>query len=71
MTVELLDAAAVHVGAGVTTIRPVDEPEPDEPVAADPALLLTPTAPRLTVELVPATATGSACSTGCTPAIST
>jgi hypothetical protein len=51
-TVELLDAAAVHVGAGVI-VHPVDEP--DEPVAADPALLPTPTAPRLTVELVPAT----------------
>jgi hypothetical protein len=51
-TVELLDAAAVHVGPGVI-VHPVDEP--DEPVAADAALLLTPTAPRLTVALVPAT----------------
>ena len=46
--VELLDAAAVHVGAGVT-VHPVDEPEPAKAVAADAAdaaLLLTPPAPR-------------------------
>src|SRR5450755_4554229 len=53
-TAELLDAAAVNVGAGVT-VHPVDQSEPDEPVDAEAALLLTATAPRLTVELVPAT----------------
>jgi hypothetical protein len=35
-TTELLDAVAVHVGAGVT-VHPVEELEPDLPVAADPA----------------------------------